>query len=135
MTGCSNDASDEQKETLLNLLQSKGYLNKDLQYVGTTYSYYGCNSLFGGIENGSEYNVYESNGKYYAIDFDKIFFEKENEEHCDFKLYVDYDVKYVEDSVTYIDSETKECERKNEYIYKIDTNNERKAETISTGNA
>ena len=126
MTGCSNDASDEQTEKLLKLLQSKGYVENNLNYVGVTYSRYGCNSLFGGLDYGSEYNVYEVNGKNYAINFDKIVFEKEGEEHCDFKIYVDYDVKYEEDNVSYIDSETNECDFKKEYIYKIDTNNERK---------
>ena len=125
ITGCSNDASAEEKDLLLKIVQSEGYIEKDLKYIGKTYSKYGCNSLFGGYDHGSEYNVYEKNGKYYAINFDKVYVHNDENDVCNYKLYINYDVKYVEDSVAKLDSETGECNYIKDYIYKIDINNER----------
>lgn len=69
LTGCENDASDLEKSELLKEFQKENYLPNDLKKVGESKvesGYIDSTPLYKNLD------VYENNGKYFSINFDKV---------------------------------------------------------------
>ena len=122
LAGCANDASDEEKEKILKALQEENYLPSDLKYVERTHLQ---------PQNTTQLNytyveVYESDGKYYSINFDKIYIHNDSEpKECDFIAYVYDDVEVLKNKSTMdceIDKETKKNNCKSVVKDLYDTN-------------
>ena len=118
LVGCANDASEDEKQELLELLEDNGYIEKGLEYVGKSYI------ETPGVDgtNHVGYDVYSKNDKYYAFNFDKIYVKPDGQD-CNFVVYIYDQVKKVTDNTyPHYNPDTHEYDTKFTVVYETNTN-------------
>lgn len=121
LTGCENDTNKEDKELIVSALQNIKVLSDEAVYVDKVLMQ--SNPEYPLIS----YDVYEDNGKYYAINFDRIILPKDTDpKNCKYVISV-YDkvelLKDIEVEYTVRDGNTGESrkETKIKDDYDVDT--------------
>ena len=116
VTGCANDASDEDKASLLNAFQSEKYLPSGLILVGSSKvvsSYFDATPIYKNLD------VYERNGDYYSVNFDRITLHTdEKTKDCDFIVEI-YDHVTLLKNQEVTETRYREDTHTNEYYTEI----------------
>ena len=124
VTGCENDASKEEKEILIKTLTQNGYFKENMKYVGKSSVYV---TTYDATPYYVNYDVYESNGIYYSINFNRVsLMEVDKYPNCDFVVSYTNDVKLVKNKRIETYDPQKNYITIIEDVYETDTSNVQK---------